>query len=135
MDGFCENTDHQGQPGAPGRDEQKSSQSYITKEVSDDKALPTALALTRGTETNPAHTAYPRRRLPRSIDLPSPYNCRKLQIARPHLSPPSPGSNAAAAIRPPPMVAPVLPPCLEPTKLMIMSAILSMASVPHHTQP
>ena len=35
-------------------DEQKGSQSFIPKEAKDDKALQTALALIRGTETNPA---------------------------------------------------------------------------------
>jgi carboxyl-terminal processing protease len=35
-------------------DEQKGSQSYIPREAKDDKALRTALALLRGTETNPA---------------------------------------------------------------------------------
>jgi carboxyl-terminal processing protease len=35
-------------------DEQNGSQSYIPKEAKDDKALQTALALIRGTETNPA---------------------------------------------------------------------------------
>jgi carboxyl-terminal processing protease len=35
-------------------DEQTGSQSYVPKEAKDDKALQTALALLRGTETNPA---------------------------------------------------------------------------------
>jgi carboxyl-terminal processing protease len=40
-------------------DEQKGSQSYIPKEAKDDKALQTALALIRGTETNPAFPPSP----------------------------------------------------------------------------
>ena len=40
-------------------DEQKGSQSYIPKEAKDDKALQTALALIRGTETNPAFPPNP----------------------------------------------------------------------------
>jgi carboxyl-terminal processing protease len=35
-------------------DEQNGSQSYIPKDAKDDKALQTALALIRGTESNPA---------------------------------------------------------------------------------
>jgi carboxyl-terminal processing protease len=41
-------------------DEQKGSQSYIPKESKDDKALQTALALIRGTETNPAFPPDPK---------------------------------------------------------------------------
>jgi carboxyl-terminal processing protease len=41
-------------------DEQKGSQSYIPKESKDDKALQTALALIRGTETNPAFPPNPK---------------------------------------------------------------------------
>ena len=41
-------------------DEQKGSQSYIPKEAKDDKALQTALALIRGTETNPAFPPNPK---------------------------------------------------------------------------
>jgi carboxyl-terminal processing protease len=41
-------------------DEQKGSQSYIPKEAKDDKALQTALALIRGTETNPAFPPTPK---------------------------------------------------------------------------
>jgi carboxyl-terminal processing protease len=40
-------------------DEQTGSQSYIPKEAKDDKALQTALALIRGTETNPAFPPSP----------------------------------------------------------------------------
>jgi carboxyl-terminal processing protease len=40
-------------------EEQKGSQSYIPKEAKDDKALQTALALIRGTETNPAFPPSP----------------------------------------------------------------------------
>jgi len=40
-------------------DEQKGSQSFIPKEAKDDKALQTALALIRGTESNPAFHAQP----------------------------------------------------------------------------
>jgi carboxyl-terminal processing protease len=40
-------------------DEQKGSQSYVPKEAKDDKALQTALALIRGTETNPAFPPSP----------------------------------------------------------------------------
>ena len=45
-------------------DEQKGSQSYVPKEAKDDKALQTALALIRGTETNPAFP--PARRRPQA---------------------------------------------------------------------
>jgi carboxyl-terminal processing protease len=41
-------------------EEQKGSQSYIPKEAKDDKALQTALALIRGTETNPAFPPNPK---------------------------------------------------------------------------
>jgi carboxyl-terminal processing protease len=41
-------------------DEQKGSQSYIPKEAKDDKALQTALALIRGTETNLAFPPNPK---------------------------------------------------------------------------
>ena len=41
-------------------DEEKGSQSYIPKEAKDDKALQTALALIRGTETNPAFPPNPK---------------------------------------------------------------------------
>jgi carboxyl-terminal processing protease len=41
-------------------DEQKGSQSFIPKEAKDDKALQTALALLRGTETNPAFPPSPK---------------------------------------------------------------------------
>jgi carboxyl-terminal processing protease len=41
-------------------DEQKGSQSYIPKESKDDKALQTALALIRGTETNPVFPPDPK---------------------------------------------------------------------------
>jgi carboxyl-terminal processing protease len=41
-------------------DEQKGSQSYIPKDAKDDKALQTALALIRGTETNPAFPPHPK---------------------------------------------------------------------------
>jgi carboxyl-terminal processing protease len=41
-------------------EEQKGSQSYIPKEAKDDKALQTALALIRGTETNPAFPPDPK---------------------------------------------------------------------------
>ena len=40
-------------------DEQKGSQSYVPKAAQDDKALQTALALIRGTETNPAFPPSP----------------------------------------------------------------------------
>jgi carboxyl-terminal processing protease len=40
-------------------DEQKGSQSFIPKEAKDDKALQTALALLRGTATNPAFPPVP----------------------------------------------------------------------------
>jgi carboxyl-terminal processing protease len=40
-------------------DEQKGSQSYIPRDAKDDKALQTALALIRGTETNPAFPPSP----------------------------------------------------------------------------
>jgi carboxyl-terminal processing protease len=40
-------------------DEQKGSQSFVPKEAKDDKALQTALALLRGTETNPAFPPVP----------------------------------------------------------------------------
>jgi carboxyl-terminal processing protease len=40
-------------------EEEKGSQSYIPKEAKDDKALQTALALIRGTETNPAFPPDP----------------------------------------------------------------------------
>ena len=40
-------------------DEQKGSQSYIPRDAKDDKALETALALIRGTETNPAFPPSP----------------------------------------------------------------------------
>jgi carboxyl-terminal processing protease len=42
-------------------EEQKGSQSYVPKEEKDDKALQTALALIRGTETNPAFPPSPKR--------------------------------------------------------------------------
>jgi carboxyl-terminal processing protease len=41
-------------------EEQKGSQSYIPKEANDDKALQTALALIRGTKTNPAFPPNPK---------------------------------------------------------------------------
>jgi carboxyl-terminal processing protease len=41
-------------------DEQKGSQSYVPREAKDDKALQTALALIRGTETNPAFPPSPK---------------------------------------------------------------------------
>jgi carboxyl-terminal processing protease len=41
-------------------DEEKGSQSFIPKEAKDDKALQTALALIRGTETNPAFPPNPK---------------------------------------------------------------------------
>jgi carboxyl-terminal processing protease len=41
-------------------DEQTGSQSYVPKEAKDDKALQTALALLRGTETNPAFPPNPK---------------------------------------------------------------------------
>ena len=41
-------------------DEQNGSQSYIPKEAKDDKALQTALALIRGTESNPAFPPDPK---------------------------------------------------------------------------
>jgi carboxyl-terminal processing protease len=41
-------------------DEQKGSQSYIPKEAKDDKALQTALALIRGTATDPAFPPNPK---------------------------------------------------------------------------
>src|SRR5580692_5822135 len=41
-------------------DEQNGSQSYIPKETKDDKALQTALALLRGTQTNPAFPPDPK---------------------------------------------------------------------------
>jgi carboxyl-terminal processing protease len=41
-------------------DEEKGSQSYIPKQAKDDKALQTALALIRGTETNPAFPPNPK---------------------------------------------------------------------------
>jgi carboxyl-terminal processing protease len=40
-------------------DEQSGSQSYVPPEAKDDKALQTALALIRGTETNPAYPPNP----------------------------------------------------------------------------
>jgi carboxyl-terminal processing protease len=40
-------------------DEQKGSQSFVPKETKDDKALQAALALLRGTETNPAFPPVP----------------------------------------------------------------------------
>jgi carboxyl-terminal processing protease len=41
-------------------DEQSGSQSYIPKEAKDDKALQTALALIRGTQSNPAFPPNPK---------------------------------------------------------------------------
>jgi carboxyl-terminal processing protease len=41
-------------------DEQKGSQAYIPRDAKDDKALQTALALIRGTETNPAFPPTPK---------------------------------------------------------------------------
>jgi carboxyl-terminal processing protease len=41
-------------------DEQKGSQSYVPKDAKDDKALQTALALIRGTETSPAFPPNPK---------------------------------------------------------------------------
>jgi carboxyl-terminal processing protease len=41
-------------------DEQTGSQSYVPREAKDDKALQTALALLRGTETNPAFPPNPK---------------------------------------------------------------------------
>jgi carboxyl-terminal processing protease len=40
-------------------EEQSGSQSYVPREAKDDKALQTALALLRGTETNPAFPPSP----------------------------------------------------------------------------
>src|SRR5262249_2389231 len=42
-------------------EEQQGSQSYVPREAKDDKALQTALALIRGTETNPAFPPSPKR--------------------------------------------------------------------------
>jgi carboxyl-terminal processing protease len=41
-------------------EEEKGSQSYVPKEAKDDKALQSALALIRGTETNPAFPPNPK---------------------------------------------------------------------------
>jgi carboxyl-terminal processing protease len=41
-------------------EEQKGSQAYIPREAKDDKALQAALALIRGTETNPAYPPTPK---------------------------------------------------------------------------
>jgi carboxyl-terminal processing protease len=41
-------------------EEQKGSQAYIPRDAKDDKALQTALALIRGTETNPAYPPSPK---------------------------------------------------------------------------
>jgi carboxyl-terminal processing protease len=41
-------------------EEEKGSQAYIPRDAKDDKALQTAIALIRGTETNPAYPPTPK---------------------------------------------------------------------------